>query len=49
MVLNEGFVLLSAHVSDGMLVLRSLLLPAFVCKISCSVVLYSVLLDEIQH
>lgn len=49
MVLNEGFVLLATHDSDGMLVLRSLLLPAFVCKISCSVVLYSVLLNEVQH
>lgn len=48
-VLNEGFVLLATHDSDGMLVLRSPLLPAFVCKISCSVVLSSVLLNEVQH
>lgn len=47
-VLNKVFVLLATHVSDGMIMLRSLL-PAFLWKISCSVVLYSVLLNEIQH
>lgn len=35
-VVNKGFVLLAAHVSHGMIVLRSPLPPAFVWKISCS-------------